>query len=599
MTFDLAPISRFLDGMVHDSAADDRLSLLRHRYFIAAHLGVALLALSAFPVWLAFVGPTSAFEALTFAWIVAPLAIAGYLSKSGRLEVAHLASAVAFAGLIVWVAGLTGGVHSMILVWLALVPFEASLSGSRRVVAASVAIVAFGLAGLLGVSALVVLLHGAEVTHNPAASATLILAAVIYAGSLAIRVEGLARESARAARRGEDRYRLLADHSTDMITRHGDGGDVEFASPAVRALTGATSADVLGDGLFRRVHVADRPTYLRALSEAYSSRQAVTAEFRLLQSNVAAAAGEGSRFIDVEMRCRPALDSAGRVSAVVAVTRDISALKQRENELREAQETADRANRAKTQFLAHMSHELRTPLNAIIGFSEILKGDAENELYVERRREYAALIHTSGEHLLQVVNGILDMSKIESGMFDIMPERVALVPLVAGCCDMMGRQAADRAVAVIRAVPADLPEIAADRRACRQILLNLLSNAIKFTDRGGTVTVGARIEGTMVAIFVRDTGIGIAAEDLPRLGTPFVQAETVYSRHYEGTGLGLSMVKGLAALHGGRLTIESKPGVGTTATVLLPVEQADGRPAASIFGQSVPPERTQKERKSA
>jgi cell cycle sensor histidine kinase DivJ len=359
-------------------------------------------------------------------------------------------------------------------------------------------------------------------------------------------------------------------------------------------LTGVASSEVLGDGLFRRVHVADRPAYLRALSEAYASRQAVIAEFRLLQS----AAPEAARFIDVEMRCRPALDALGHVSAVVAVTRDISALKQRENELREAREAADRANQAKTQFLAHMSHELRTPLNAIIGFSEILKNDATSELQLERRREYAKLIHASGDHLLQVVNGILDMSKIESGMFDIVPEQMPLAPLVAGCCDIMSRQAADRGVTVVRAVPADLPDIDADRRACRQILLNLLSNAIKFTDRGGTITIGARVEGTMMAIFVRDTGIGIAAEDLPRLGTPFVQAETLYSRHYEGTGLGLSMVKGLAALHGGRLSIESKPGVGTTATVLLPVDQATGRPAASIFDQSGS-DRIEKERKSA
>jgi cell cycle sensor histidine kinase DivJ len=465
-------------------------------------------------------------------------------------------------------------------------------------VAASVAIVALGLTALLGVMALGALPRVIEATHNTAVGAALVLSAVIYAGGLAIRVEGLARESARAARHGEERYRLLADHSTDLITRHGAAGDVEFASPAVRALTGVTSADVLGDGLFRRVHVADRPAYLRALSEAYSSRQAVTAEFRLLQSG-AAATVDGSRFIDVEMRCRPALDDGGRVSAVVAVTRDISALKQRENELREARETADRANRAKTQFLAHMSHELRTPLNAIIGFSEILKSDAIGEPRVERRREYAELIHASGEHLLQVVNGILDMSKIESGMFDIVPERVALAPLVAGCCDMMSRQAADRDVAVVRAIPGDLPEIAADRRACRQILLNLLSNAIKFTDRGGRVTVGARIEGTMMAIFVRDTGIGIAAEDLPRLGTPFVQAEALYSRHYEGTGLGLSMVKGLAALHGGRLVIESKPGAGTTATVLLPVDQVPGRPPTKIFGHSESPERMEEERKRA
>ncbi len=584
--------------MVHQSAADDRLSIMRHRYFIAAHLGVALLALSAFPVWLAIVGPTSIAEALTFSWLIAPLAIAGYLSKSGRLEIAHLASAAAFTGLIVWVAGLSGGPQSMVLVWLVLVPFEASLSGSRRVVAAVVAIAALGLAGLLAVAALGILPEAAA-TGDGSINAALVLGAILHAGGLAIRVESLARESSRAARRGEDRYRLLADHATDMITRHAADGDVEFASPAVRALTGTTISDVLGDGLFRRVHVADRPAYLKALSEAYASRQAVTVAFRLFRSGTTATAAEDSHFIDVEMRCRPAVDGNGRVSAVVAVTRDISALKERENELREAREAADRANQAKTQFLAHMSHELRTPLNAIIGFSEILESDAISDLHVDRRREYAKLIHSSGEHLLQVVNGILDMSKIESGMFDIVPERMPLAPLVTGCCDMMSRQAADRDVVVVRALPDNLPEIAADRRACRQILLNLLSNAIKFTDRGGTVTVGARIEGTMIAIFVRDTGIGIAAADLPRLGTPFVQAEAVYSRHYEGTGLGLSMVKGLAALHGGRLIIESKPGVGTTATVLLPVDQMPGRPPAHIFGQSKPPERNEKERKSA
>ena len=384
-----------------------------------------------------------------------------------------------------------------------------------------------------------------------------------------------------------------------MITRHAANGDVEFASPAVRALTGATISEVMGDGLFRRVHVADRPLFLKALSEAFVSRRPVTVEFRLLQAGGTSDGRGEQRFIDAEMRCRPAIDHAGEVSAVVAVTRDVSALRERENQLLDARESADRANRAKTQFLAHMSYELRTPLNAIIGFSEILEQDSTGALHIDRRREYAGLIHSSGEHLLEVVNGILDMSKIESGMFNIAPEPVRIAPLIASACDMMSRQAADRGISVVRSAHNDLPEIRADLRACRQILLNLLSNAIKFTHRGGTVTVGARVEGKSMAIYVCDTGIGISAKDLPHLGTPFVQAETVYSRNYEGTGLGLSTVKGLAGLHGGRLVIESKPGIGTTATVLLPIDQPARHLPGTVAERETIPIESEEERKSA
>jgi cell cycle sensor histidine kinase DivJ len=163
---------------------------------------------------------------------------------------------------------------------------------------------------------------------------------------------------------------------------------------------------------------------------------------------------------------------------------------------------------------------------------------------------------------------------------------------------MLGQQAAERGISILREIPDGLPEITADIRACRQILLNLLANAIKFTDRGGHIAVGARIEAETVALFVRDTGIGIAAEDLPRLGTPFVQAEAILSRHYEGTGLGLSTVKGLAALHGGRLTIESQPEIGTTVTAFLPINR-NGRPSVGTLSQTRPAGYEQKERKSA
>jgi cell cycle sensor histidine kinase DivJ len=246
-----------------------------------------------------------------------------------------------------------------------------------------------------------------------------------------------------------------------------------------------------------------------------------------------------------------------------------------------------------------MSHELRTPLNAIIGFSQILEGEAVGGMATERRREYAKLIRVSGEHLLEVVNGILDMSKIESGMLAIVPEQLRLAPLIDGCCDMLGQQASARGISILREIPDGLPEIVAHIRACRQILLNLLSNAIKFTEHGGAIAVGAKVEGDMAVLFVRDNGIGIAAEDLPRLGTPFVQAEAAYSRHYEGTGLGLSMVKGLAALHGGRLVIESQPGVGTTATAFLPIDRKAELPPAQPFGRLRPAGSEQKERKSA
>lgn len=355
-----------------------------------------------------------------------------------------------------------------------------------------------------------------------------------------------------------------------MITRHGAKGEVEYASPAAAELTGVSPSELLGAGLFERVHIADRPAYLTALSQAFTAAVPTTADFRLRRS-VGPYGDAADPFLWVEMRCRPALDGESVPTAVVAVTHDISAGRAQETELRLAREAAERANLAKSHFLAHMSHELRTPLNAIIGFSEILENEVIPNLEVARQREYANLIHASGQHLLDVVNGILDMSKIESGTFEILTETVDIAPLVRSCCQMMQAQAEERGIALAHGDLSGLPEIAADRRAVRQMLINLLSNAIKFTDRGGSVKVAVAVGEGVMTLAVADTGIGIAAADLPRLGTPFVQADASYERRYEGTGLGLSMVKGLAALHGGRLTIESHLGVGTTATVTLPI----------------------------
>jgi cell cycle sensor histidine kinase DivJ len=219
-----------------------------------------------------------------------------------------------------------------------------------------------------------------------------------------------------------------------------------------------------------------------------------------------------------------------------------------------------------------MSHELRTPLNAIIGFSEMIVQEDALMLDAARRKEYAQLINDSGQHLLSVVNGILDMSKLDIGDFEIRPEPFRLAAVVAGCCDLLALKAHEAGLTLFADVPADLPDLVADKRALKQVLINLLSNAIKFTDRGGRIAIGAALDGASVVITVEDNGIGIGEEDLPRIGKPFFQAHGSYDRRHDGTGLGLSIVKGLVALHGGEVAIRSRVGEGTRITVRLPLD---------------------------
>jgi cell cycle sensor histidine kinase DivJ len=276
------------------------------------------------------------------------------------------------------------------------------------------------------------------------------------------------------------------------------------------------------------------------------------------------------------MRCRPIALSEEGIDhpGIVAVTRDISDRKAQEDALTRTRDEAETASRAKTQFLANMSHELRTPLNAVIGFSEILNQELFGKLGEARYRDYARLIHESGEHLLNVVNDILDMSKIEAGKFKIVKEPFDVATLVASCCDIMRHTADQRSLSLIVDVAPGITELPADKRACKQILLNVISNAIKFTDPGGWVRVSAREADGTIVFSVADNGIGIAESDLPKLGNPFVQANNSYDRSYDGAGLGLSVVKGLARLHGGSLELKSVLGQGTTAIITLPLEGA-------------------------
>jgi cell cycle sensor histidine kinase DivJ len=275
------------------------------------------------------------------------------------------------------------------------------------------------------------------------------------------------------------------------------------------------------------------------------------------------------------MRCRP-LDQASAEEAnpadreVVAVMRDITERKAQEQALEDARAEAERANAAKSRFLATMSHELRTPLNAIIGFSEMLTKEEPLMIDAEKRRDYAHLINESGHHLLAVVNGILDMSKMETGNFEIMPEPFAPRQVIEDCCDILQLKAREAGIALNARLPDRLPEIVADKRALNQIMLNLLSNAIKFSNRGGSVTVSAAAVDSNFTVTVEDGGVGIGAEDLSRVGDPFFQARASYDRRHDGTGLGLSIVKGLLTLHGGHMEIASRLNEGTRVTISLP-----------------------------
>jgi cell cycle sensor histidine kinase DivJ len=584
-----APIRQYIDTLVHPTAQQDLLTAARHRAFIAPRLLGSMVALACFPAYLLVRGAPSVIELLAFAWLLAPILIAYFLSRTGRYESAQILSSLALTGLVTAVAAFTGGIASFAAIWLVVVPLEAALSVSRRVVAVA-STFALGAAGLLVLLSLRHLLPPVAVNAPAAFAALGIVSAGLYATGLALGAEAQARLSYWLLYAEEDRYRLLARNITDVITRHGRDGAVLFVSPAAESLFGVRAADLQGHGMFERVHVADRPAYLTALGDAAALGATSSAEFRVRRDTTDADGRPAAEFVWIEMRCRPfdqAAANGAQRSDVVAVLRDVTERRQLQQAQLDAHAEAARANDAKSRFLATMSHELRTPLNAVIGFSEMLMKEDELKLDGKRRREYAGLINNSGKHLLSVVNGILDMSKIETGNFTITPEPFAPSLVIASCCDLLALRAGEAGVRLDKRAGADLPEIVADKRAVQQILLNLVSNAIRFTDRGGTVAVSARAEASAISFVVEDDGVGMNEADLARVGEPYFQAATSYDRRHGGTGLGLSIVKGLVRLHGGDLSIRSRVGQGTRVTVRLPLDCERALPAKkSAISQS-------------
>jgi cell cycle sensor histidine kinase DivJ len=490
------------------------------------------------------------------------LALAGLLASSGRLTLVLLLAIAGATALVGAVALAGGGLSSPVLFLLLLAPIEAALAGRRQLAASATGIACLAL-GAVALAQWLGLASTQSFAFDGALTAGLCL---LYGAWQALRL-WRSREKTVVARGLQETEALLIENGLcEAVLRFSPEGGLLSASAAAAGLF-ETSVPPLSDkAIFHAIHVTDRVRYLKAFGDLRGGADAVVVEVK-----VQSAASQAQHFRDVSFKFMSVRDGAGQLHAILAIARDVTAERALTAELTRALAAAEQGSDAKSHFLAAVSHELRTPLNAIIGFSDVLHQELFGGFDDPRQKEYVGLIRQSGEHLLSVVNGLLDISKIEAGRYEIEVERFDVPRALRAATDVIRPQAERKGLTLDAVVAPNLPEVIADRRACHQILLNLLANAVKFTD-AGTVTLRAEARGGMLVLAVTDTGIGIAQKDLPRLGQPFTQLSQGIARRYQGTGLGLSLVKGLAALHRGTMEIASELGRGTTVTVRLPLD---------------------------
>jgi PAS domain S-box-containing protein len=357
-------------------------------------------------------------------------------------------------------------------------------------------------------------------------------------------------------------YRIMTEAASDIILIHDTMGNTEFASAALKRVLGLEADDIGGMSAIERVHPDDQ-SEIMILRQTSTPGDRFTATYRMRSAD--------DVYLWFESTVSLVQDEDNdQLRHTVTVLRNVTERKEQDMALRVAFDAAEKANHAKSTFLANMSHELRTPLNAIIGFAEVMDQSIFGPLNNARYSEYVSLIHKSGRHLLDLINDVLDMSKIEAGKFTLSLEDVDFSRTVEECVQTLNERAESGKVVLTGSTPSKGMTCSADSRALKQIVLNLISNAIKFTPPGGHVDVTAACVGDRVRIEVRDDGIGIAAEELPRLGKPFEQVCSDPKLAKSGTGLGLALVSALVKQHGGHFGIESRPGFGTTVTVDLP-----------------------------
>jgi cell cycle sensor histidine kinase DivJ len=587
----LAGVKAGCERLVHPDVIESG-ERARQRRFIGVALGapfvMAPALVQAFADTLA--GPAllaAACAVFASAWMFATM-----VAVTGRRSLAEpLALAFATALVAVTVAGSGGIGHPATLLALALA-FESWWIGAkpRRVL--------IGGAAAFAVLPLSIAAGWWPGIASPGLSAWAWIAPLLYCASVAPRLVMAVKPAAGAA--GNPTLQGMAEAFGTAVLKLTPSGEVVDASEDAGTLLGLPAGLMVGRSLFERVHVGDRVAFMNTLANmnVHAGRRSVELRLR-------AAGGESGardRFVPVSLELIRTGPDAAELTVLV---RDNTVLASLRDELEKARQTADSNEVAKNRFMAAISHELRTPLNSIIGFSEMMLNDMAGSL-AGQQREYVGLISSSGRHLLSVVNAILDVSRIESGAYSIAPEPFPIGEAVEFCQSMMAHQAEAQGLSLTVSVRPDVREITADRRAVQQVIINLLSNAIKFTPAGGSVSLDVYRLGGRLNFVVSDSGIGIAECDLGKLGRPFTQLSNDVSRQYEGAGLGLSLVKGLVALHEGELAIESAPGEGTVVTVTLPVDGPGERqtggfvePASATVHKMDPKVRDETVRKTA
>jgi cell cycle sensor histidine kinase DivJ len=564
----LGAIAAGCDRLVHPSAKADG-----PRRNHARLIGVLLAApfLAAAPAGLLL--PPHLGAAMTLAFICATCGAAWLaallVATTGRDKAAGVIGLASFGAAAAVLIAAAGGLASpMTLIMLAL-PLEAYWI--RRT--AKAALVGAAAAG----AALALQAAGGFLFAGASPALWHWLVPTAYAATLLARLAPAAGAAAPSEKADATKLEDIIDA---VVLRIAPGGDVLDATEKSRQILQLPPELLLGTGLFDRIHIADRVGYLCALADLREGGERRKADIRVrLPQRGGSLPGDNYRHFSIELSRDPG------EQAFAAILRDNEEMAALRAALAEAVDANEGIDLAKGRFLAAVSHELRTPLNAIIGFSDMLLHEMFGPFGDARQKEYVGLVRDSGQHLLEVVNSILDVSKIEAGSYTTNPEPFRFREAVDMCRSMMSLQAKDKKIGLHVEVAAETGEIHADKRAVQQMLINLVSNAVKFTPEGGRVVIGGKRIGSRLHFWVSDTGIGIAEDDLCTIGKPFSQVQNDYTRQYEGTGLGLSLVKGLVALHEGTMAIESALGEGTTVTISLPV---DGPAGGSGEGELLP-----------
>ena len=371
-------------------------------------------------------------------------------------------------------------------------------------------------------------------------------------------------EFSRRLATSERNFRAFLDNAPAIIAIRDRNGRYEFVNRTYERIYGYTNEEISGkslDDIFSPEHAE----IIRSIE-----RRVIDSGEPVVEEQPSAPLGDREGTL-ISVRF-PLPDENGHITRIATIATDITSQKHVEQALRTAKEEAEFASRAKSEFLAKMSHELRTPLNAIIGFSQVIKEEVFGPIGNERYHQYVNDIGASGEHLLGLISDLLDISKIEAGEVELMIEPQKLSDIVREVVTMLEKSLRAKRHQLSLDIPDDLPDLEMDGRSLRQILVNVVTNAIKFTTPDGKIKLSAaKSNDTEAVVTITDTGMGIRADELEEILSPFYQAHDISRESRTGAGLGLTIVDSLVAMHGGRMSIESQPGIGTSIRLHLPI----------------------------